>query len=521
MRVYNKYIKDKPYVLTSFVPTGQLALAVDGGRPAGIKEEEIVPNQQSANVEQEPTDDYPRTASSFDRSVEPDFGEAPLLNPPTIWKTSLSNGMGVYGIEANELPLVNFSIRIMGGHIAEDPSKVGLASVLTDVMMEGTATKTPEELEDAIGQLGANVQIYASDEYITISANCLSRNYEETLALVEEMLLQPRWDEGEFDRIKKAAITSIRQRDANPNSVAAMVMNMKLYGKDNIMGMPASGTLESIESLTIDDLKAYYNTYFSPSVANFHIAGNVSEDAAKKSVASLGEKWAAKDVTLPSMEFPAAGENPEVYFVDIPNAKQSVIQIGRLTVDGNHEDYYPLNVANYRLGGGSSGRLFMILREEKAYTYGAYSYVARKIEKGPFVAASSVKSNVTLEALETFKEVIGNYGDTYTEEDLEKTKTALIKQNTRDYETIGSLTGILQTISTYNLPLNYIDEQQKVLQAMTVEDVKSLVDKYMDLSTMVYVIVGDKATQYERLKVDGMGDPVLVDEKGNEVKPVM
>ncbi len=521
MRVFNKYIKDKPFVQTSFVPTGKLELAVSGGSPADIEEEQIVPNEQTAIVDQEPTDDYPRTESSFDRSVEPAFGSAPLLNPPVIWKTSLANGMGMYGIEANELPLVNFSIRILGGHIVESPDKAGLTNILTDLMMEGTATKTPEELEDAIGQLGANIRMYASDEYITISANCLSRNYEETLALVEEMITEPRWDADEFDRIKKAALTSIQQRNSNPNAIASMIMDMKLYGKDNIMGVPTSGTTSSVESITMDDLKQYYNTYFSPSVANFHIAGNVPEADAKNSIASLEENWKAKEVSLPDMTFPSAVESPEVYFVDIPNAKQSVIQIGRLTVDGNDEDYYPLTVANYRLGGGSSGRLFMILREEKSYTYGAYSYVSRRIQDSPWMASSSVKSNVTLEALETFKEVIGTYAETYTEEDLEKTKTALIKQNTRDYETLGSLTGILQTISTYDLPLDYIDQQQETLQAMTVEDVKSLVDEYMDLSNMVYVIVGDKATQFDRLQVEGIGSPVLLDKEGNEVMESM
>lgn len=521
MQVYEKYIKNQPYVQTSFVPKGKLELAVSGGVPADIEEEQIVPNEQSAVVEQEPSEDFPRTASSFDRSVEPPFGEAPLLNPPTIWNSTLSNGMGVYGIEANELPLVNFSIRIMGGHLVESPDKSGLTSILTDVMMEGTKNKTPEELEDAIGQLGANIRIYASDEYITVSANCLSRNYAETLALVEEMLLQPRWDEAEFDRIKKAAVTSIQQRNSNPNAIASMIMDMKLYGKDNIMGIPASGTLETVESITMEDLKEYYNTYFSPSIANFHIAGNVPQETAKQSIASLEENWSAKEVSLPEMSFPEAGSQPEVYFVDIPNAKQSVIMIGRLTVEGDDEDYFPLTVANYRLGGGSSGRLFMVLREEKSYTYGAYSYVARKLEESPWIASSSVKSNVTLEALETFKEVIGNYSETYTEEDLEKTKTALIKQNTRNYETLGSLTGILQTISTYDLSLDYIDQQQQTLQAMSVEDVRGLVDKYMDLSTMVYVIVGDKATQYERLKVEGIGSPVLIDKDGNVIQEMM
>lgn len=517
MRVYRKYIKEKPYVLTSFVPKEKLALAVAGSAKAEIEEEKIIPNTETTTVDQEPTDDFPRTPSNFDRTVEPPFGEAPLLDPPNIWTSTLSNEMDVYGIEANELPLVNFSISIKSGHMAENLSRVGVAYMLSDLMMEGTKNKTPEELEDAIGQLGANVHIYTTDEDITITANCLSRNYAATLALVEEILLEPRWDEQEFERIKSATINTIQQRDVNPNALATMVMDKKLFGRNSIMGTPITGSVESITSITIEDLKAYYTRYFSPTVANFHIAGNIPQKEAEKTISSIEEKWKEKEVNFPEINITPTDEKPQVYFVDVPNAKQSVIQIGRLTVDGNHKDYYPLTVANYRLGGGSSGRLFKVLREEKGYTYGAYSSISRKLVKGPFIASSSVKSNITFEALQTFKEVVGEYAETYTEEDLEKTKVSLIKSNTRNFETLNSLLGILQTISTFNLPLDYIDQQQKTLQGMTLDEVKDLINQYMSLEDMVYVVVGDKATQYDRLKVHGIGNPVLVDKNGEEV----
>ncbi len=513
IRAYNKYIKGKPYVVTSFVPKGALDLALSGAEKAQVKEEEITPNTESAIVEQEGNDDFQKTPSSFDRSVEPEFGEAPLLNPPTIWSSKLANGMGAYGIESNELPLVNFSIRIAGGKMLEKQEKVGLTNLLTDVMMEGTAKRTPEELEDAVGQLGANIRLYTSDESITITANCLTRNYDSTMALVQEILLEPRWDVKEFERLKSAALTRIRQRDANPNSVANMVMNRMLYG-NTIMSEPIGGTLTSVESITLDDLKEYYKLYFSPKAANFHIAGNVTAEMAKASLESIGQNWQGKPVLLPSLEFPQAPESPKVYFVDIPGAKQSVIQIGRLTVQGNHEKYYPLFVANYKLGAGSSGRLFKVLREEKQFTYGAYSFVSRDVNPGPWIASSSVKSNVTKEAMDTFKEVIGNYASTYTDEDLDRTKTALIKQNTRNFETLNDLLGILHNISTYQLSLDYIDQQQNVLQQLKKDDIIQLIKTYMDLSKMNYVIVGDKATQFDRLKVDGIGNPVLVDKYG-------
>ncbi|MEL6557189.1 MAG: pitrilysin family protein [Bacteroidota bacterium] len=514
MNAYNKYIKGKNYILTSFVPKGQQELAITGGEKATVKEEEIVPNQESTIVEKEGDNVYEKTPSNFDRSVEPGFGEAPLLNPPTIWTSSLANGMKVYGVESNELPLVNFSIRIDGGHLLDAPEKSGVANLITDIMMEGTATKTPEELEDAIGQLGANVNMFTSASSITISANCLKRNYEATLALVQEILLEPRWDQSEFDRIKTAMLNRIRQRNVNPNSIANMVMSKYLYGADNILSIPTSGTLETVENITLDDLKAYYEKNFSPSVANFHVAGNISKDDAKNSVAGMADKWTAKDVTIPELSFPESPNEPVVLFVDIPDAKQSVIQISRLTVPSNSDNYFPITVANEKLGGGASGKLFQVLREEKGYTYGAYSFASRGNQMSSWTASSSVKSNVTKEALDTFKEVIGNYAAEYTEEDLEATRTTLIKENTRNYETLGSLLGLLQTISGNDLPLDFIDQRQDQLRNMTVEDVKGLVNEYVDLNKMYYVIVGDKATQFDRLKVGGAGDPIEVDKMG-------
>lgn len=517
MRVFNKYIKGKNKITTSFVPKGQLQLAIEGGEKAFVKEEAIVANQESPVVDKEGDANYEKTPSNFDRSVEPAFGSAPLLNPPTIWTNELSNGMGVYGIETSELPLVNFSFRINGGHLLDDPAKAGVANLITDLMMEGTKNKTPEELEDAIGQLGANIRMFTSNDAITISANCLERNYEATMSLVQEILLEPRWDEKEFDRLKTSALTGIQRSSVNPNAIANRVMNKYLYGDGNILSIPTSGTLETVESITVDDLKAYYEKSFSPSVANFHIAGNVSKESAKKSLATLEAKWAKKNVSIPSLKFPETPKEPVVLFVDVPNAKQSVIMISRLTVPSSSDTFYPINVANYRLGSGTAGKLFQVLREEKGYTYGANSFAARGTQMGRWVASSSVRSNVTKESLDVFKEVISGYSPNYQEEELESTKTALIKQNTRRFETLGGLLGLLQNISQNNLPLDFIDQQQEQLTNMTVEDVKGLVTEYMDLNSMYYVIVGDKATQLERLKVDGPGNPIEVDRNGNPI----
>lgn len=515
--VYNKYIKGKHCLITNFVPKGHVDLVMNNSVEAEIIEEDITQSSVPAEViQREVEGEYPKTPTTFDRTVEPPFGTKPLITPPVIWTATLDNNMNVYGIEANELPLVNFSIRIMGGFSAESIDKPGITNLLTDLMMEGTRNKTPEELEDAIGQLGANVNLYTSNEFIEISGNCLARNYIKTLGLIEEILLEPRWDEKEFARLKEQTITGIMQRDVNPNAVAGMVKSKILYGNEHMLSLPIAGSIESVNEITIEDLKNYYSTYFAPNISNFHIAGNITKEDALSSLESITKKWQEKEITIKEFPLPEPADQPMVYFVDIPQSKQSTINIGRLTVKGNDENFYPLTIGNYQLGDGPTGILFQILREEKGYTYGAYSGFSRSNYPGMFYAYASVRSNVTLEAVEIFKEQISAYPANYSQEDLDAAKNVLIKKNAGRFETIGSLVGLLQMISTYDLPLNFIDYEQEVLQTITVDEIKSLLLEYMDLNTQVFVIVGDKATQYERLRVEGVGDPILVDKYGNQ-----
>ncbi len=517
MRVYEKYIKDKPAIITSFVPKDQLELIVDGSEKATVKIEAVEPVEDSGLADVDQDGEYERTPSKIDRSQEPELGEMPLINPPKIYETELANGLKVLGIENDELPLVTFSIRIKGGQMMDNPELPGVASLTTQLMQEGTKNKTPEELEDAIGLLGARIYMYSGSEEIVVYANCLARYFEETVALVEEMMLEPRWDLEEFDRIKNAQINSIKQRNANPNSIASTVASKMIYGDDHIFSKPSAGTLESVEKITIEDLKDYYAKSFSPSVANLQIAGSVNETEMNSAFANLSNNWAAKEVNFPTYEMKEVPQTGEIYFANFSEAKQSVIRMERLAVSRTDPDYYPLTVANYGLGGNSGGKLFQVLREEKGYTYGAYSNISSSNEKAPFGAYSSVKTNVTAQSVEAFKEVIENYKTEYSQEELDKARNALIRKEAREYETLGQKLSVLQQIATYGLPKDFIQQNQAELKAYTVEDMKRVMDKYMNVEEMSYIIVGDAKTQLKEVEALNLKKVVKVDEDGNPV----
>ncbi len=516
LRVYNTYIKDKPFVLTSFVPKGQLELAAKNCTIAAVVEEEIKDNVDVEIVER--NSEVVKTPSNFDRSVEPAQGPSPKLNIPHSWSTTLSNGIHVLGIEQTELPLVNFSMVIDGGHLLDSFDKIGVANLMTDIMMEGTANKTPEELEEAIELLGARINMSTENESITISGNTLARNLDKTMDLVEEILLQPRWDEDELKRIKLSTINSIKRSAANPNVVARNVGNKLLYGEKHMFAYPISGTEESVESITMDDLKAFYAKNFSPSVSKVHIVGNITQDKALKILADLESKWAAKEVTIPTYPLPEDRDKASLYFVDIPNAKQSVINIGYLSMARTDPDYFPATVMNYKLGGSFSGNVNLILREEKGYTYGARtSFDGTKIP-GTFSASSSVRTNTTFESVKIFKEEIDKYKEGISTDDLDFTKNALIKSNARRFESQFSLLSMLQNISAYDLPTDYIADEEQIIEAMTLEEHKRLANKYLDASKMGYLVIGDAATQFEKFKNAGFDEVILLDKNAKKVE---
>jgi zinc protease len=510
MRVYETYIKGKPYIATSFVPKGQVDMVAEGSVKAEVVEEKITEATEVVLGEIE-EEEIAKTPSSFDRSVEPPLGPAPEITLPVIWQDELSNGIQVYGIEFTEVPLIQFNVEINGGQFLDDMEKVGVANLVTDLMMEGTANRTPEELEEAIDMLGASIYMYTGRESITISANTLARNYSDVLALVEEILLEPRWDEEEFELAKTRTINSLKQRKADPNYISGQVFNKMIYGENHIFSISTTGTEESVESITIDDLKNYYDKYFSPSLANFHIVGNISSGEVVESLQGLSEKWQTKEVEFPGYALPEPIGSSTIYFVDVPGAKQSVIRIGNLSMARIDEDYFPATVMNYKLGGSFNGIVNMILREEKGYTYGARTSFSGSTIPGAFSASSSVRSSATLESVQIFKTSMENYREGISEEDLEFTKNALVKSYALDFETIGSLLYMLNNMSSYGLPADYVKKEEAIIREMTLDRHRELAQKYINPDKMYYLIVGDAETQLAPLKQIGFGDPVLLE----------
>ena len=405
---YEKYIKNKPHIVTSFVPKGKTDMIADGSLPAGVKEENIKEASQVA-IAGTGDEKIVKSPSTMDRTIEPPAGKAPEVKVPQVWKATLANGLQVYGIQSTELPLVEFSLVINGGVFQDKTDLPGVASMVASVLPQGTKNLTPEELEEQTELLGSSINMYAGREEMSISASALSRNFEKTTALLKEILLEPRWDTAEFSMAQTRTRNSIIQSEAQPRSVASLLFNKLLYGTDNIFGYNTRGTKESIGKITMADLKSYYDRNFSPGIARILVAGNVTKEQVLAALKPFETEWKPKEVKLNTYQVPQNPDKSQIYFVDVPGSRQSVIYTGYLALSRNDPDYVKADFVNYRLGGAFTSILNQILREEKGFTYGASSYFQEMKAKAPFVAATSVRSDATFESVKIIKDEMEKY----------------------------------------------------------------------------------------------------------------
>lgn len=510
-QVYEKYIKNRPYIATSFVPRGQTALILSGSEEAEVVIEPIVAEAEGESFQLPEDTQFERTPSSFDRSIEPPFGPSPKLVVPSVWTSELSNGMKVYGMEQDELPLVQFNIRIDEGMLLESMEKAGLSNLMVNMMMRGTASKTAAELEEAIDLLGARLSVSSGRQSVYIGGSSLARNFPALMNLVEEVILQPRWDEREFALAKQEILSQIAQSESNPNSIASNAFNALLYGEDNRQGLSSLGTRESVLSITLDDLKAFHANNISPKAASMHIVCKMDRNTVLNTISKLNANWSGADVSLPAVVAATPLQASKVYFYDVPNAAQSVLRIGYLGMAETDADFYPATVMNHILGGGGfASRLTQELREGKGYTYGINSGFGGTNLPGTFIISSGVRSNVTFESVDLVKRILADYPNTFSDTDLENTKSFLIRSSARSFETLGAKLGMLQTMSTNGWTADYILEREAVVKGMTKERIQELARKYANPDRMIYLVVGDARTQMDRLKGLGYGDPILL-----------
>ena len=509
MRVYNKYIKEKPAVIMSIVPEGRLD-AIAKADTWERYERTLPPATEAEPFEWTPPED------NFDRSIIPPAGPNPSIKAPDVYNASV-NGIPVLGALNNEVPTTTVSVRIKTGQKHEPMDKLGLAAMTAAMLGEATTESTAEELSNRLDKLGSAVTFNSGDTFTTMRIRSLSKNLDETVAIAMEKLLKPKFDEADFKRNQANTLQGIRQAKKQPAQTASEIFNKVMYGTDNNFAFSNAGTEETAQNITIEDVKAFYDTHYSPKIASIIAVSDLGESALTKALAPLKD-WEGGDV-------PAVKANPfpeldakTIYFVDQPGAPQSEIRIGKraLPFDATGE-YYKSGIMNFMLGGAFNSRINLNLREDKGYTYGARSFFSGDETRGWYRAGAGVRADSTAASIKEFVSEISKYhSQGVTPEELEFTKSAMGQRDARAYETPGQKLGFLGRMMTYDLKPSFVDDQADILQGMSKADVDALASKHLNLDDMIMVVVGDKAKYMDEVKA--LGYPVVeIDADGNPV----
>ncbi len=506
MRVYAKYIKGRKCLITLVRPKSQ-----DEGKEK-IKTAE---NPLSGNV-----DDgygkltYVRPADNFDRFKRPEVGAYKNALVPSFKKYNFDNGLKAIGTKTSESPTITISINLKGGAQLDPAKKLGLGVLTAAMMNEGTQKYTAEQFEAELDRLGSSVGFSGGATGTNISVSCLVKNLDATLALLDEALNHPRFDDKALRRIKRETKQGFRSEFRNGSLIASKVFNKLIY-PGSALGNYYLGDESTITAIEMKDIKDYYNNYYNPSNATIVFAGDIDEDALFAKLGFL-KSWVAKPYTLPTFADVMKPAKTTVYFVNMIDATDANIIMGypALPFDYNGE-YFKANLMNFSFSGSFLGRLNLDLREEKGYTYGIYGGFGGNKNSGQFSISASLRGTACDSALVEGLDVMRKYiSGGITDDELAFAKKSYTSSDGLKYETSGQKAGFLFRLQEYGLPTNYSDEQNELVKNMTKEQINEYAKKYLLPDNMVIVIVSDKKLSKKSIEKRGF-KVVEVDKNGN------
>jgi zinc protease len=406
------------------------------------------------------------------------------------FETTLDNGLRVIVFEDGRLPLVSYRLAFQSGDVHDPKKHTGLTSAMASMLSEGTESYSSRQLAEKIERLGASVSASASDDFTVLAASALSLYGSEILHLMAEMVLKPAFPESELDLYRRNTIENLKFQRSQPGflaneQAARLVFGTHPYSK-------VSPKADDIEKLDRETLTHFHASSLVPNNAMFIAVGDVNADELVTELNELFGDW--QQGSLPASDFdpPPARTARSLTIVDRPGSAQSNIVLTNLAVNRTHPDYFPLLVMNQVLGAGASSRVFMNLREEKGYTYGAYTRLELKKLTGDLEATAEVRTAVTGDSLkEFFYELERIRTEKVGEEELGDAKNFLTGVFPIRAETQEGLTNLIVNQYLYGLPENYLQTYRTHVNEITPDDVQRVALEHVRPSEMAIVIVGD------------------------------
>jgi predicted Zn-dependent peptidase len=492
-----RIIKNKNVILPLMLIVLASSLALGQGAPAG----------------QQPQ----TTKGAVIKGKAPVNKEVLKVNLPRAEEATLKNGLRVVLLQSHKVPTFNMQMVVLSGGLADKADYHGLSSFTASLLREGTTRRSSKDIAEQVDALGATLTASSglSGLTSTVTTGGLVENLDQTLDLFADVIRNPIFPQAEVDKFKTRTLAQLEFQRSIPQFLAAEQFNRAIYGTSHPAALIAPPA-ESIKKLASKDLAAFHSTYYRPNNAILAIVGDVTmKDILPKLEKAFGD-WQKGDV--PAVTIPPAPAQTEsrIYLIDRPGSVQTVLTLGTLGIERTSPDYFAVLLADRVLGGGPSGRLFMNLREDKGYTYGAYSNFGGSKFRGTWTSSSEVRTDVTEGAMKEFMYELNRIRtEPVSAEELDNAKRAIIGSFALSLEQPGTLLQNIITQKLYDLPADYWDTYPQKVAAITVKDVQNAAQKYLDMDHLQVVAVGDAAKAREILAKYGKVE--LYDAEGKPI----
>ena len=429
--------------------------------------------------------------AQVDRTKKPAPGPAPQVKFGKAEKFKLKNGLTVIMVENHKLPRASARLTIDNKPYFEG-EKAGVSSMMGSLLGRGTPTMTKDAFNERVDFLGANVSFGSSSAF----ASSLKRYFPEILGLMADGVKNSQFTQEEFEKEQKVTLDGIKSNEKSVTTIARRVEDLLTYGAKHPYGEFVSK--ETVNNITLADVKENYNTYYRPNNAYLIVQGDINPKKTKKLIKSLFSDWEAGIIPASDIPEPQNVETTEINFVNMDNAVQSEIAIiNNIKLQLGDKDYYAALIANKILGGGATARLYSNLREDKGYTYGSYARLRQSRNAATFRATASVRNVVTdSSVVEMMKEINTIRYDKITEAELKQAKAEYVGSFVINVQKPATVAGYALNRELYNLPNDFYENYLANINAVTIDDVQNAAIKYF---------VGNKA----RIVITGKGIDVL------------
>jgi zinc protease len=435
-------------------------------------------------------------SAQLDRTTPPQAGPAPEVQIGDYEKFTLDNGLTVIVVENHKVPVVSYSLTLDITQPAEG-DLTGYIEIAGDMLSSGTTSRPKAEIDEAVDFIGATLATHSKGIY----ARSLSKHSEQLLEIMSDVLLNPTFPQEELDKQITQYKTAIQANKEEPSAIAQNVAGKLIYGGNDPYGEIMSE--ETLENITTENVRNYYNSFFRPNVAYLVVVGDINRKEAKKQAKKYFGAWEKAPIPQNTFPYPDGNNEPEIAISNKEGANQSTIMVTHdVNLTPGHADLPKARVMNGILGGGSfNARLFQNLREDKAYTYGAYSNLESDERIGSFSARAQVRTSVTDSALtEILKEMERMRTELVSEEELQLVKNSIIGDFGRALEDPQTVARFALNIERYDLPADYYENYLKRIADVTKEDVRDAAKTYLKPDKAVILAVGNASAITEKMK---------------------